>query len=101
MQSLASSADRLNSLLKKLTAMIRSDKGRILDDPGLPKASHCNAGRQESIANVVAWASVFGKQRRVLLGSAMMGVNGRIQREGDVLNLVHILSQIYPRRLPA
>ncbi|CUX70884.1 putative DNA-directed DNA polymerase [Agrobacterium sp. NCPPB 925] len=39
-------------------------------------------------ANVVVWPSLFEKRRRVVLGSSMMAINGRIQREGEVLHLV-------------
>ncbi|NYJ12823.1 DNA polymerase III alpha subunit [Rhizobium leguminosarum] len=40
-------------------------------------------------ANVVAWPSL-SKRRRVVLGSSMMEINGKIQREGDV---VHLMAQ--------
>jgi error-prone DNA polymerase len=39
-------------------------------------------------ANVVVWVKIFEKFRRVLLSSAMLGVRGRIQREGEVVHLV-------------
>jgi len=39
-------------------------------------------------ANVVVWPSLFEKRRRVVLGSSMMAINGKIQREGDVVHLV-------------
>ena len=39
-------------------------------------------------ANVVIWPSLFEKRRRVVLGASMMAINGRIQREGDVVHLV-------------
>ncbi|TCL66457.1 error-prone DNA polymerase [Rhizobium sp. BK251] len=39
-------------------------------------------------ANVVVWPSLFERRRRVVLGSSMMAINGRIQREGDVVHLV-------------
>jgi error-prone DNA polymerase len=39
-------------------------------------------------ANVVVWPSLFQKRRRVVLGASMMAINGRIQREGDVVHLV-------------
>jgi error-prone DNA polymerase len=39
-------------------------------------------------ANVVIWVKVFEKYRRVLLGSSMLAVRGRIQREGEVVHLV-------------
>jgi error-prone DNA polymerase len=39
-------------------------------------------------ANIVVWPKVFERQRRIVLGSSMMGINGRIQREGDVVHLI-------------
>ncbi len=39
-------------------------------------------------ANIVVWPSLFEKRRRVVLGSSMMAINGRIQREGEVVHLV-------------
>lgn len=39
-------------------------------------------------ANIVVWASLFEKRRRVVLGASMMAINGRIQREGDIVHLV-------------
>jgi error-prone DNA polymerase len=43
---------------------------------------------ETGIANLVVWVKVFEKYRRVVLGAAMIGVYGRIQREGDVVHLV-------------
>jgi len=39
-------------------------------------------------ANIVVWPKLFEKRRRVVLGASLMAVNGRIQREGDVVHLV-------------
>ncbi|MCV3739504.1 error-prone DNA polymerase [Rhizobium sp. TRM96647] len=39
-------------------------------------------------ANIVVWPSLFERRRQVVLGSTMMAINGRIQREGDVVHLV-------------
>lgn len=38
--------------------------------------------------NIVVWPTLFEKRRRVVLGSSMMAINGRIQREGEVVHLV-------------
>ncbi|WP_191059475.1 error-prone DNA polymerase [Geminicoccus harenae] len=40
------------------------------------------------IANLVVWPSVFERCRRVVLGSRMLGVSGRVQRQGEVIHLV-------------
>jgi error-prone DNA polymerase len=39
-------------------------------------------------ANCVIWPKLFERRRRVALGASMMAVNGRIQREGEVVHLV-------------
>jgi len=39
-------------------------------------------------ANIVVWPSLFEKRRRVVLGAAMMAIQGKIQREGDVVHLI-------------
>jgi error-prone DNA polymerase len=38
--------------------------------------------------NVVVWNDIVERQRRELLGSSLLAVEGRIQREGDVVHLV-------------
>jgi error-prone DNA polymerase len=39
-------------------------------------------------ANLVVWPTLFEKRRRIVLGSSMMAINGRIQREGEVVHLL-------------
>jgi error-prone DNA polymerase len=43
---------------------------------------------ETGIANVVIWSRVFERYRRVVLASRLMGVAGRLQREGIVIHLV-------------
>ncbi|WP_028002785.1 MULTISPECIES: error-prone DNA polymerase [Sinorhizobium] len=43
---------------------------------------------ETGIANVVVWPRLFERSRRVVLGASMMAINGRIQREGEVVRLV-------------
>jgi len=43
---------------------------------------------ESGVANLVIWPSHYERQRRVILGSSMIGVQGRVQREGDVVHLV-------------
>jgi len=40
------------------------------------------------VANVVIWEKVFERFRRVVLGAGMIGIKGRIQREGEVVHVV-------------
>ncbi|MBZ7927624.1 error-prone DNA polymerase (plasmid) [Ensifer adhaerens] len=43
---------------------------------------------ETGIANLVVWAKTFEKYRRVVLGAGMLGIYGRIQKEGDVVHLI-------------
>ncbi|TDR34791.1 error-prone DNA polymerase [Aquamicrobium defluvii] len=43
---------------------------------------------ETAVANLVVWSKVFEKYRRIVLGSGMIGVKGRLQREGDVIHIV-------------
>ncbi|OYX00704.1 MAG: hypothetical protein B7Z12_15555, partial [Caulobacter vibrioides] len=43
---------------------------------------------ESGVANLVIWPTLYEKQRRVILGASLLGVDGRIQREGDVVHLV-------------
>ncbi|MGO6697152.1 error-prone DNA polymerase [Rhizobium johnstonii] len=43
---------------------------------------------ESGVANVVIWPKLFERSRRVALGASMLAINGRIQREGDVVHLV-------------
>ncbi len=43
---------------------------------------------ETGVANLVIWPKIFEQNRRVVLGSRMLRVDGRIQREGDVVHLV-------------
>ena len=38
--------------------------------------------------NLVVWSRVADRQRKVLLGARLLGVSGRLQREGNVLHVV-------------
>jgi error-prone DNA polymerase len=43
---------------------------------------------ETEVANLVIWPSLFERQRRLVLQAGMMGVYGRIQREGEVIHVV-------------
>jgi len=43
---------------------------------------------ETGIANLVVWPKVFERFRRTILSAGMLGVRGRIQREGEVVHLV-------------
>jgi error-prone DNA polymerase len=39
-------------------------------------------------ANLIVWPSVFDRNRRAILASSMLGVHGKLQRQGDVIHIV-------------
>ena len=43
---------------------------------------------ETGIANLVVWPSLYERQRRIILTAGMIAVQGRIQREGEVVHLV-------------
>jgi error-prone DNA polymerase len=43
---------------------------------------------ETGVANLVIWPSLYERQRRIILAAGMIAVQGRIQREGDVVHLV-------------
>ncbi|WP_166096797.1 error-prone DNA polymerase [Rhizobium flavescens] len=43
---------------------------------------------ETGIVNAVVWPSLFERQRRILMTASMMGIHGKIQREGEVVHLV-------------
>jgi error-prone DNA polymerase len=43
---------------------------------------------ESGIANIIVWPKNYDNYRRVILGATMMGVRGRVQREGEVVHLI-------------
>ena len=43
---------------------------------------------ETGIANIIVWAAQFERYRRIVMGGALVAVQGRLQREGIVLHLV-------------
>ncbi len=43
---------------------------------------------ETGVANLVIWPSLYEKQRRVILTAGMLQVDGRVQREGEVVHVV-------------
>jgi len=39
-------------------------------------------------ANLVIWSALFERQRRLILSASMLGVRGKLQREGEVMHVV-------------
>ncbi|GGF18074.1 error-prone DNA polymerase 2 [Aliidongia dinghuensis] len=43
---------------------------------------------ETAIANLIVWPTLFDQQRRIILSASMLGVRGRVQREGQVIHVV-------------
>ena len=43
---------------------------------------------ESDVANLIVWPSLFERQRRLILSAGMIGVRGRVQREGDVMHVI-------------
>jgi error-prone DNA polymerase len=43
---------------------------------------------ETGVANLVVWEKVFEKYRRTVLSGSMLMVDGRVQREGEVVHLI-------------
>lgn len=43
---------------------------------------------ESGIGNFIVWPQIFGADRRILLGTSMLGVQVQVQREGEVTNLM-------------
>lgn len=56
---------------------------------------------ETGVANPVIWPKIFEQNRRTVLGSRMLRVDGRIQRESDVVHLVALLLCDLSARLQA
>jgi len=43
---------------------------------------------ETGVVNVIVWPSLIEKQRRIVVGARLLGVRGKVQREGDVIHVV-------------
>ncbi|WP_145200276.1 error-prone DNA polymerase [Sphingobium sp. B2] len=43
---------------------------------------------ETGVANLVVWPDLYEKQRRIVLTASMLGLQGRVQREGDVIHII-------------
>jgi error-prone DNA polymerase len=43
---------------------------------------------ESGVTNLVVWPKLYEKSRRTILSASMLGIEGRIQREGDVVHLI-------------
>jgi error-prone DNA polymerase len=43
---------------------------------------------ETGVANIIIWQRLFESARRTILGASMLGVRGRVQREGLVIHVI-------------
>ena len=43
---------------------------------------------ETGVANLVIWSSLYEQQRRIVLSATMLAVDGKVQREGEVVHIV-------------
>jgi len=43
---------------------------------------------ETGVSNIIIWQRLFEAQRRIVLAAAMLGVRGRVQKEGDVIHVI-------------
>jgi error-prone DNA polymerase len=43
---------------------------------------------ETEISNLTVWPSVFERYRRLILSAGLLGVTGKVQREGDVMHVI-------------
>jgi len=54
---------------------------------------------ESGIANIIVWPKTFERFRRALLGARFLGVQGRLQREGEVIHVIACRLYNLTRRL--
>jgi error-prone DNA polymerase len=60
----------------------------IRQRPGKGNVTFITLEDESGIANVILWQRRFEEQRRVVMGAAMLGVKGVLQREGEVIHVI-------------
>jgi error-prone DNA polymerase len=60
----------------------------IRQRPGKGNVTFITLEDETGIANVILWQRRFEEQRRVVMGAAMLGVKGMLQREGEVVHVI-------------
>ena len=56
--------------------------------PGKGNVTFLTLEDETGIANAIIWQRIFEAQRRIILASAMIGIHGTLQREGQVVHIV-------------
>jgi error-prone DNA polymerase len=56
--------------------------------PGSTNVTFVTIEDETGIANAILWADRFEAQRRTVMSAAMVGIKGRVQKEGQVIHIV-------------
>jgi error-prone DNA polymerase len=56
--------------------------------PGAGNVTFVTLEDESGVANIIIWQRIFDAHRRIVMGSAMVGVKGRLQREGEVIHVI-------------
>ncbi len=56
--------------------------------PGAGNVTFLTLEDETGIANAIVWQRIFEANRRIILASAMVGIEGILQREGKVIHIV-------------
>ena len=60
----------------------------IRQRPGKGNVTFITLEDESGIANVIVWQRLYEKYRRIVLSAAMIGVTGKVQKEGDVIHVI-------------
>ena len=60
----------------------------IRQRPGKGNVTFMTLEDESGIANAIVWQRLFDRYRRTILSSAMVGIKGRLQREGQVIHVI-------------
>jgi error-prone DNA polymerase len=78
----------------RLASLKDGDKVRIAgivlvrQRPGKGNVTFLTLEDETGIANAIIWQRIFERQRRIILASAMVAIEGTLQREGKVIHIV-------------
>ncbi|HEY8592389.1 MAG TPA: error-prone DNA polymerase [Sphingomicrobium sp.] len=56
--------------------------------PGSTNVTFITIEDEGGIANIIVWANLFEKYRRIVMSATMLKVHGTVQREGEVIHII-------------
>ncbi|WP_114953610.1 error-prone DNA polymerase [Sphingosinicella terrae] len=60
----------------------------IRQRPGAGNVTFITIEDESGIANIIVWQRLYEKYRRTVLAAAMIGIEGQLQKEGDVIHII-------------